>query len=382
MEFAADLTGQFLRIGFFTAHGRQALEFALGFFLASPAPGQIALLTIFSARNDLAFALHSQSFEEIEQLGASRHDSFLADHHSDNSSAFLRYRFKLSKQYSGFSLDRLIGEAALHSDPGPRLLACDWIADTATPQEIQYKYGNILLKDKSPLVRTRAFWLIANADPRKFLPQIERALMLLQRDALSVYRKHINEARFPSAIVAALRGLRAEGNLQDEPIVRSFLQHNSAKVRKEVLRTLVAWNVSDTPNLLHEGLRSVSPSFSKEAARLLITRRDFISVPLVKELLLSPRHPDSRIVALWLIGKMPKWSSLPLILLSYSISSCRDQALMVFEAWNRNYNRIRSAPSKAEAKEAVEAFGAIAESPLSKNRALVAIISGFERMEL
>jgi hypothetical protein len=145
---------------------------------------------------------------------------------------------------------------------------------------------------------------------------------------------------------------------------------------------LVAWNVSDTPNLLHEGLRSVSPSFSKEAARLLITRRDLISVPLVKELLLSPRHPDSRIVALRLMGKMPKWSSLPLILLSYSISSCRDQALMVFEAWNRNYNRIQSAPSKAEAKEAVEAFGAIAESPLSKNRALVAIISGFERMEL
>lgn len=78
--------------------------------------------------------------------------------------------------------------------------------------------------------------------------------MLLQRDALSVYRKHINEARFPSAIVAALRGLRAGGNLQDEPIVRSFLQHNSAKVRKEVLRTLVAWNVSDRPNFLDEGL--------------------------------------------------------------------------------------------------------------------------------
>jgi hypothetical protein len=113
----------------------------------------------------------------------------------------------------------------------------------------------------------------------------------------------------------------------------------------------------------------------------LITRRDFISVPLVKELLLSPRHPNSRNVALWLIGKMPKWSSLPLILLSYSIPSCRDQALMMFEDWKSNYNRIQSAPSNAEAKEAVETFGAIAESPLSKNRALVAIISDLERME-
>jgi hypothetical protein len=41
---------------------------------------------------------------------------------------------------------------------------------------------------------------------------------------------------------------------------------------------------------------------------------------------------------------------LPLILLSYSISCCRDQALMVFEDWNRNYNRVQSVPSKAEVK--------------------------------
>jgi hypothetical protein len=73
---------------------------------------------------------------------------------------------------------------------------------------------------------------------------------------------------------------------------------------------------------------------------------------------------------------MPKWSSLPLILLSYSIASCRDQALVLFEAWNRNYNRVQSVASKAEAKAAVEAFAAIAELPLSKNRELTAIMSG------
>jgi hypothetical protein len=38
-------------------------------------------------------------------------------------------------------------------------------------------------------------------------------------------------------------------------------------------------------------------------------------------------------------------------------------------------------PSKAEAKEAVEAFGAIAESPLSKDRELAAIISALESMK-
>jgi hypothetical protein len=53
----------------------------------------------------------------------------------------------------------------------------------------------------------------------------------------------------------------------------------------------------------------------------------------------------------------------------------------VFEAWNRNYNRVQSVASKAEAKAAVEAFGAIAGSPLSKNRELTAIISSLESMK-
>jgi hypothetical protein len=51
---------------------------------------------------------------------------------------------------------------------------------------------------------------------------------------------------------------------------------------------------------------------------------------------------------------------------------------MAFEDWNRNYNRVQSVPSKAEAKEAMIAFAAIAESPLSKNRELAAIIAGLE----
>jgi HEAT repeat protein len=222
----------------------------------------------------------------------------------------------LSRQYSCFSLDRLIGKAAFHSDAAPRLLACDRIADTATPKEIREKYGNVLLTDKSQRVRRKAFWLIANVDPGIFRDLIERALMdpsasvqdaarsawrlLSEQDLVSLHRKYVNEVRFPSAMVAALRGLRAEGDLHDEDIVRPFLQHNSAKVRKEALRTLVAWNVSKTSNLFHEGLSSASPSYAKEAARLLITRREYISVPLVKELLVSPPNPDSRKLALWL----------------------------------------------------------------------------------
>ena len=88
-------------------------------------------------------------------------------------------------------------------------------------------------------MRTRAFWRIANTNPQGFLTQIEAALMdtsasvqdtargawkrLLQRDALLFYRKRINEATCPSSIVAALRGLCAESNIQDAVIVRTFV---------------------------------------------------------------------------------------------------------------------------------------------------------------
>jgi hypothetical protein len=242
----------------------------------------------------------------------------------------------------------------------------------------------------------RAFWRIANADPQKYSPEIEHALMdssaavqdtargawrlLLQRDVLAFYRAAIAQANVPAAIVAALRGLRAEGKLDDEALVRRFLQHNSAKVRKEVLRTLVAWNAADAPGLLREGLLSVSASYSKAAASLLSARPNLLSIPLVKELLVEPRHPDARKVAIWLLAAMPKWSSLPLILEAYSIASYREQAYMAFKDWNKHYNRNQSAPSNIEAREAVKAFKAIVDSPLAKNRDLIAIISDLEKV--
>jgi hypothetical protein len=40
--------------------------------------------------------------------------------------------------------------------------------------------------------------------------------MLHGRETVSLYRRYVDEARFPSAIVAALRGLRSEGDLHDE----------------------------------------------------------------------------------------------------------------------------------------------------------------------
>lgn len=335
-------------------------------------------------------------FEEIEKLVGSRDDQILSDGYANNSPAFLRYRFGLAKQYGRLPLDQLIGKASTSSNIGVRLLACDWVAEAGTPSEIRDKYGKVLLGDKVPLVRVRAFWRIANADPQKYLGEIEQALMdssaavqdtargawrlLLQRDALAFYREAIAQAHMPAAIVAALRGIRAEGKLDDEALVRPFLQHNSAKVRKEVLRTLVGWHAADATDLLHEGLLSASSSYSKEAASLLSARSNLLSISLVKELLVNPRHPDSRKVAIWLLAAMPKWSSLPLILEAYSISSYREQANMAFMDWNKHYNRNQSAPSKVEAREAVKAFGAIAGAPLSKNRDLIAIISDLEKV--
>jgi hypothetical protein len=335
-------------------------------------------------------------FEEIEKLVGSRNNQILSDGYANNSPAFVRYRFKLAKQYGRLPLDQLIAKASTCSNIGVRLLACDWVAEAETPPEIRDKYGKALLGDKVQLVRVRAFWRIANADPQKYSPEIEHALMdssaavqdtargawrlLLQRDVLAFYRAAIAQANVPAAIVAALRGLRAEGKLDDEALVRRFLQHNSAKVRKEVLRTLVAWNAADAPGLLREGLLSVSASYSKAAASLLSARPNLLSIPLVKELLVEPRHPDARKVAIWLLAAMPKWSSLPLILEAYSIASYREQAYMAFKDWNKHYNRNQSAPSNIEAREAVKAFKAIVDSPLAKNRDLIAIISDLEKV--
>src|SRR6516162_8289451 len=60
------LASQFLGIGFFAAHSRQALQFDLSFFQASFAPGRVALPTMLSAGNNVAFVFESQ----LDQLGA------------------------------------------------------------------------------------------------------------------------------------------------------------------------------------------------------------------------------------------------------------------------------------------------------------------------
>ena len=350
---------------------------------------------VFRMRNALRHPL--AIFEKIENLVGSHNDQILADGYVNISSAFLRYRFNLAKQYGRMSIDQLIGKASECSNIGVRLLACDWTAEAETPPDIRDKYGKVLLSDKVSLVRIRAFWRIANADPQKYLPQIEHALMdssaavqdtargawrlLLKRDALAFYRTTIAQVNLPTSIVAALRGLRGEGKLDDEAHVRRFLQHDSVKVRREALRTLVGWSAPDAPDLLREALQSTSPSYSKGAASLLSTRPRLLSIPLLKELLINPLHPDARKIAIWLFPAMPKWSSLPLVLLAYSISSCREQASLAFKNWNKHYNRNQSAPTKIEAREAVEAFRAIADFPLSKNRDLISIISILETVK-
>lgn len=51
---------------FSTPHGRNALEYPLGFFRASRAPGEIAFLRILSAGDDERLPLHA----ELQKLGA------------------------------------------------------------------------------------------------------------------------------------------------------------------------------------------------------------------------------------------------------------------------------------------------------------------------
>ncbi len=104
---------------------------------------------LFRMRNALRH-LPLAIFEEIERIVASSTDHILADGYANNSPAFLRYRFKLAKQYGRPSLDRLIESASASSNIGVRLLACDWIAEAATAQKIRDEYGIVFLRDKVP----------------------------------------------------------------------------------------------------------------------------------------------------------------------------------------------------------------------------------------
>ena len=335
--------------------------------------------------------------DEIERIVASQSDFISTNFFSDIDPAFLRYRYRLAKDYSPVGLEKLITLAVDNADPGLRMLACDWLKGEPLSQELRSKYVDKLFTDKSAFVRVRAFWGIANAYPEQHRQQIERALMdrsaavqdtargacrlLLQEDCLAFYRQRVARATRSPDVVACLRGLRAEGSYADEAQVRPFLRHASPKIRCEALRTIVTWNAPDLESLLKDAVLGDVASYAREAARLLVSRPSLLSMSLVKDLITKPAHPSSRNIALFLIPKMPKWSSLPLILLAYSTPSCRDQAEKAFTVWNSNYNRVQSTPSKLEAKEAIEAFRGVGDSPLSKNRELNFIIRDLQKVQ-
>lgn len=341
-----------------------------------------------------SFRAPSALLDEIERVVASRPGVNHFAAHTADTAAFFRYRLELAKKYGSLSADQLIEGVAKHPYPNLRLLACDLCATAEVSPVIREKYSTLFLEDKSPIVRARAYWRIANANPEKYAAQIQRALMdknaavqdtargawkkLLHGEAHSFYKKQLAAAKLPSAIVAALRGLQAEGELDDESLVRPFLQHDSARVRTEALRTLAGWKAPDTAELLQDALRSPSPSYSKSAGALLLAHPRLIQASTVKQLLISPAHRDSQKIALRLSWRMPKWSSLPLILFAHSIPSCSDDAAEAFRNWNRDFNRVQSRPSKMEATDAAEAFQAIAALPLAKNRDLIAMISYLE----
>ncbi|HWB60555.1 MAG TPA: hypothetical protein VG733_13765 [Chthoniobacteraceae bacterium] len=334
----------------------------------------------------------AELFGEIEWLAASRPG---IDHLAQYYGApftFLRYRIELGVKYGGLELERFIEQAATSPVAGLRILACDWCANFS--DETVEKYASRLLADKSSRVRARAFWRIANRAPEKYQAQIERALMdksaavqdtargawkqLLHREALTFYREQAAKAAFPSQIVAALRGLRAEGGIADDALVRPLLAHPSGRVKAEALRTLASWDAPDTPGLLRNAALDASAYYSRTGGRMLAANPKWPAAAVAKELMLHPRHAASQNIAASLLHTMRKWSSLPLILLGYSIPEWRERAMEAYLNWNRNYNRVQSAPTKAEAAEALEAFRAITGTPLAKDRDLLATVSYLE----
>ena len=336
---------------------------------------------------------------EMEKMAGAQSDSFLRDVYPDVSPGFRRYRFRLAKEHGIVPIDRLVVAAAAHPDMFLRILACDWLPDPQVSPTVRYRYAAALLADPAPFVRSRAFWRIATPESEKYRTQIERALLdnnecvqrtacgiwkkSLRGDAPAFYRAKVAEACTVADLVAAMRGLCAEGKLSEEGIVRPFLEHASPKVRRQALRTLVSWGAEDAGHLLQEALRGKSPSYCKEAARLLWSRPTLLPVTVLKEMLVDPAGYHSDLVAAGLLWKLSKWSALPLILLACGSPRTRIQEMgqNALGDWRRNYNKTWSAPTRAEAEAAVRAFKNLGRYPLTADRDLIAVISDLEKVK-
>ena len=193
-------------------------------------------------------------------------------------------------------------------------------------------------------------------------------------DFSAFYRDSISNERH--SLYAAISGSGETGSAKDVHLISPFVSHPSPKVRRAAVQALNRLDGKAYIELLLDSLTDDVPSVSHAARDALKPR-----VPLIQPIQLWQAFSQStsshtKRAALFLIARLPKWESIPML-----VRACADSDERVAGAarehvgrWMWRYNRSFSQPSIGQLKFLSEALKE------SESRLEVKVVEDFRRL--
>lgn len=192
-------------------------------------------------------------------------------------------------------------------------------------------------------------------------------------DFAEVYRPHLDDAR-GHVLRAAIAGLGETGTRADAARIEPFVTHRWSKIARMALRVLTQLDPELGREVALEVLRDARPAVSRNAYSLLANHVYSMDEPQLWALVECSPHLHARQAALALLATLPRWQSLPRLLMALNLDepALRDTARTLLEQWLHSYHRARYAPSRPSQEELNRLSRMLDAPPLALGQELAA----------
>ncbi|MDQ7827321.1 MAG: hypothetical protein RDV48_31295 [Candidatus Eremiobacteraeota bacterium] len=340
---------------------------------------------------------HSSFVEGVISLVTGpEHVRLLLEALSSASRETRRFAYHVALQHLPDSMVTLIGRALREKDVIIKKSAALIARHHASEEPFRRLLGT-MVRDRSALVRREALLAFRETgDPglqghaEKALFDNDSAMRRIAREIVSgmggepdiagFYREALGTVVTPRLTVALL-GLGETGKESDATIALPYARGNQAPVRKAALTALGSLAPSAHFELFLGALSDENPGVSAAARKILARLPGRLEGDLLCGMFTRSEAPHVKWNILLLFRAMPKWESLPSLLLIYARSEgeLEKKSLALLKRWLTRFNRNQAKPLPSQAEKgrlALKEAQRKLEKPLA--RELEFLLSGWE----
>ncbi|RXI96583.1 hypothetical protein DS745_23045 [Anaerobacillus alkaliphilus] len=307
---------------------------------------------------------HSEIVEKIIELLSQKEAIPFLDQGSQSISSHVRffcYRIMISSKM--FDKNSLLSYFKKEKEPHSRLILFREILNDIKMEEFDELYP-LLAHDTFPKIRLDVLEKYYLFYQEKSLPVLENALLDKSGSIRSIARhllKKLNVSNFSSYYEkvitdgsnvnrkGALLGLGEVGNKDHIPLILPFLDDDKVGTIKAAIRSVLLLDGNNHKKEFMNLLNHQHSGVSKEAARAL--RFTHYQQDEVFSTYLNAKYSHTRYNAAVLLCSLPKWESLPYIIIFYV--NTEDNAIsqlgkLQLTKWLDTFNRTFQSPTKGQ----------------------------------